>query len=196
MLSPFSVVNLFRRLPKTEVVKPKGGDFPQKLSPIESLNPKLPEDIVGQLEPVRRENLTKILPAVNNWVNTKLDRYIRTEMATSEDPIRKLAEQDILHVAPGNLVQRPVDIRVKRQRLAKSDLAGQWEDASDQALQIHRAKEFVNSPQGGAPLQQLDLRGGILNDILEEDPWIATVAQKDPNRPIYFPRRSLGDDQG
>lgn len=193
MLSPFS---LFRRLPKTEVVKPKGGDFPQKLSPIESLTPKLPEDIVGQLEPVRRENLTKILPAVNNWVNTKLDRYIRTEMATPEDPIRKLAEQDILHVAPGNLVQRPVDIRVKRERLAKSDLAGQWEDASDQALQIHRAKEFVNSPQGGAPLQQLDLRGGILNDILEEDPWIATVAQKDPNRPIYFPRRSLGDDLG
>lgn len=232
ILTPIPVPSVRRGPPVSQVVKQKGGDFPKNLTPIESLNFKLPGDVVEQLPPVRRENLTKIMPAVNNWISTKLDRYIRTEMATPEDPIRKLAEQDILHVAPDTFGTFRQVIRYgksgdERQLLGKSDTAKAWEDASDQALQTHRAQDIVSGAQGGtqrnqqnvdpyvarflagqvgqdqilagntpASLRQLDLKGGIYKDMLEEDPWIATVAQKDPNRPIYFPRKNLADDLG
>ena len=194
--------------PRTEVVKPKGGDFPKELAPFKgtsswhNLTYEVPSSVhYFDPDPIRTKDRTELVPAINNWMNTKLDRYIRTEMATPEDPIRKLAEQDILHVAPEVLTVRyehnPVlEARnpttfFKRQSLGKSDVARAWEEASDGALSIHGAQGIVDQAGNSSSFAH-----SIFKDILQQDPWIATVAQKDPNRPIYLPARSTGLDLG
>jgi len=39
-------------------------------------------------------------PALENWVNTQLTRYVKNEMGSPDDSIRKLADQGILHFKP------------------------------------------------------------------------------------------------
>jgi len=39
-------------------------------------------------------------PALENWVNTQLTRYVKNDMGTPGDPIRALADQGILHYKP------------------------------------------------------------------------------------------------
>jgi len=73
--------------------------------------------------------------ALNSWIDKKLTKYIKNEMGTAEDPIRKLAEQDILHVNPDTLnfnLETYGKYPSEGQRfLAKSDKAKAWEGASD-----------------------------------------------------------------
>lgn len=174
--------------PVSQVVKPKGGDFPQQLDAIERLKTWEPDVEVGATQ-LPKESV------LNNWLETKLGKYIRNEMATPEDPIRKLAEEGILHVDPDQINYRlgaygtstrfgtsPV------QYLAKSDTAKIWEGAADNQMGIDRAKFVVDyAKDTGSPSYAR---------LLRENPWIANVAAKDPNRPIYFPSEDLGLNLG
>lgn len=70
------------------------------------------------------------LEAGNQGVNKKLRKYVKTQMATPDDPIRKLADQGILHVPHENLNFNPEmygKYPLKGQRfLAKSPEARTW----------------------------------------------------------------------
>lgn len=80
---------------------------------------------------------------VGRWIDTKLNKYIRNEMATPEDPVRKLAERGVLHFdAP--TVEATASLDEKRRAFAQandnkwaygqSQLAQNWEDASDKMV--------------------------------------------------------------
>jgi acyl carrier protein phosphodiesterase len=170
--------------PVSQVVKPKGGDFPQQLEAIERLKTWEPATDL----PVPEK-------AINNWLETKLGKYIRTEMATPEDPIRKLAEEGILHVDPEQInYQLGAYGRSNRfgkepvQLLAKSDTAKIWEGATDNQMGIDRAGFIIDFAK----------RDGLTHytRFVRDNPWITDVAAKDPNRPIYVPSEDLGLDLG
>lgn len=91
-----------------------------------------------------REYLTSDVPAikaVDKWVEGPLTKYMKTQMATPEDPVRALAEQGILHYAPdyefastGTMHAREA-AGFPRHGMGKSDLARGWEADSDMMIE-------------------------------------------------------------
>jgi hypothetical protein len=94
----------------------------------------------GDKEIVRstKEELAKI-DAVENWVDRNLTNYIKKQMATPEDPVRKLAEQGIVHMPPeqmgyGSSQAYAVRKKLGAPKLAQSEAAQAWEDATDVSM--------------------------------------------------------------
>lgn len=126
--------------------------------------------------------------AVNRWIETKLDKYIRNEMGTPDDPVRALAERDILHVNPNELNYQleahgkyPTETQ---QFLAQSDTAKMWEGASDNAINVAKAEDYLK----------------FMNDreyakTIEKNPWLKSVP---PETKVYgtAEAETLVDDLG
>jgi len=135
-------------------VKPKGGNW-------------LAGEVEEATEPLKRPAVPQELTdefgasagvtgqeALNNWIDKKLNRYIRNEMATPEDPVRKLAEQGILHFNPQADAFLRSEARDRRtgegNQLGVTPLAKAWEDNSDLFIIPSRAEDFQSySPLGG-----------------------------------------------
>ena len=173
----------------TQVVKPKGGDFPKRLEAVESMKLFEPDTEGMQLG----ANASTKEAAVNNWLGTKLDRYIRNEMATPEDPIRKLAEQGILHVNPDMINYDPSRYGVPLlgqpapTLMAESGPARVWEGATD--YMMGRGMRL-------GKLAKTDPSAPGLKRFMDENPWVYKVAQADPDRKLYLPSEDIGRDLG
>lgn len=126
--------------------------------------------------------------ALNNWIDKKLTRYIRNEMGTPEDPVRALAERNVLHVSPEQLNYRleahGLYPRLGQQALAGSDAAKMWEGASDNAINVAQAGDYLK----------------FMNDTeyaktIEKNPWLKKVP---PETKVYGTAESemLADDLG
>jgi hypothetical protein len=100
--------------------------------------------------------------AVNKWVQGNLANYIRKQMASPNDPIRKLAEEGIVHMPPDQMgtgqylahgLEEPYKHRQRHggERLAHSNAAKAWEDASDVAM----GKTTVGDLRKFAPMQNM-----------------------------------------
>ena len=119
--------------------------------------------------------------AINNWIDTKLSKYVKNEMATPEDPVRALAERGVLHVDPETLNQyKPTHTAFEREMagfppegLAQSPGAQRWEDITDYLTESDTAGNLLDPSQYGK---------GFVEKILETNPWLAKV---DPETPVY-----------
>ena len=123
--------------------------------------------------------------AIQNWIEKKLTKYVKNEMATPEDPVRALAERGILHVDPeqlnsypgaGNPTNQAVSRRAlsyPEEGLAKSEAAKKWETASDYMIQTDRALNLLNPKEYGQ---------GFVDQTLAANPWLTKV---DPYERIY-----------
>jgi hypothetical protein len=166
----------------TQVVKPKGGDFLSKLDAIEKLKFR---ELDGGGPPEQK--------VINSWLDTKLSKYVRNEMATPEDPIRKLAEQGILHVNPAMINYDPVrygdpDLGPNVQALmAESPAAQVWEGATDYMMGYNLVGDLSGLQSSSRP---------EVRRFFEDNPWIVEVSKKDPNRKLYLPSENLGSDLG
>lgn len=169
--------------PVMYVVKPKGGNWlaghvematqPLKVDPEAQAMAALRRAGVNRSdaelrEMIQAQPLAPEKTAVNRWVDTKLNKYIRNEMATPEDPIRALAERGILHVDPQQLNYR-LDAYGKypspgQEFLAKSDAAKVWEGVTDNAIGIGDAGDLVD------------------RRTIERNPWLETVP---PETKVY-----------
>ena len=119
--------------------------------------------------------------AINRWLETKLGKYMKNEMATPEDPVRALAERGITHteIQPtGYNVATPRSFAgFPEEGLAKSPEAKLWEDKSD---------TFVNQ------LMASDITSQYPKTI-EENPWLLKVP---PETRVYDMLRGADEDLG
>ena len=92
--------------PAVNVVKPKGGNWlagtvERTIDPMRTLDPNM-VNTLRNADPrfVDQAALSRMEAeggAVDRWLETKLAKYIKNEMATPEDPIRALAERGVDH---------------------------------------------------------------------------------------------------
>jgi hypothetical protein len=108
------------------------------------------EVLAAGLHPMLKENA-----ALNRWIDSNLGNYVKKQMATPDDPVRKLAEQGITHkLSLPNEYQdalAPTEQRVSAgfpaEGVGQSPLARSWENASDEAVAAYNAGEIQNAPQ-------------------------------------------------
>ncbi len=79
--------------------------------------------------------------ALNNWVDRNLTNYVKKQMATKDDPVRKLAEENIIHVPSSEigegLYHAPRNrAELGQPQLGQSAAAKAWEDATDTAINV------------------------------------------------------------
>ena len=162
--------------PAVNVVKPKGGNF--LAGTIERVVDPMKTRVVGRdpaaqlrdLDASYAQNLeagtamnegafarerARLEPdiAMNRWLETKLGKYMRNEMATPEDPLRALAERGITHaeVAPLNtylgdtMALRRESAGFPAEGLGQSEAAQRWEAAADYALHNLPAKNRLTT---------------------------------------------------
>ena len=173
-------------LPGVAVVKPKGGNwlagsvergleplrrplFPGRLPfgsdehAIAAALGETPEAVMAMADPRSK--------AINNWIDTKLNKYVRNEMATPEDPVRALAERGVLHRNTYDLGE-PSDVIIRKRSAAGQDPQGAaqspearfWEYVTDRAID---------------PAQAADFKYGSLDEsILQKNPWLEKVADE------------------
>lgn len=186
--------------PQLGVIKPKGGNWEdlQVQRAVSSLK-KLPLNEIG-IENLRQragENvvqnyLVEKAPdyALDSWIDKTLQKYVRNEMATPEDPIRLLAERGITHrpirndlnfdeLETNNWVSDEVEEARKlagfpKEGMAKSPEAIAWELAADESIWSQPAGELAGDLYPKAGLGD--------KTYLEAMPWLSKV---DPGTPVY-----------
>jgi hypothetical protein len=98
--------------------------------------------------------------AVNNWASTTGRKYLLNRLGSSQDEIKNLYDQGIMHMSPTELAARSEDfysgsiddieaLNRKRARAgitennsAKTELGQTWENTSDAAIQPIQAKHY------------------------------------------------------
>lgn len=164
---------------RSQVVKPKGGNWlagtaENAVAPLRVNDPAMMQ-VLRNADPrfVDQANLARVGnegAAIDKWLETKLAKYIRNEMATPEDPVRALAERGITHApieATGYNVSRARrEAGFPEEGMATSPMAKLWED---------RADTFVNA------LRASDLTGHY-PDAVKANPWLLKVP---PETPVY-----------
>lgn len=204
-------------MPGTAVIKPKGGNWLE--GSIEKSTSKWTEDLepmnlgeITERNGVRRaqEMLRQYQEspryrqqnAINKWVDKKLNKYIRNEMATPEDPVRKLIEDTGASHIPFEETWQPESLVARRkavgfpeeglaaqkynqsfgsatpQTLENLTRAAEWESRTDQVIENLPAKEWLN------------LHG--YHKV--SNPWLTEI---DPKTMVYRPSRvQIEDDLG
>jgi len=187
--------------PQAGVIKMKGGNwldgsvedalkglkvdrFPGQTSDL-AAKAGLPLEDYLALPPAERKALNESMypgiPSMNNWIDKKLARYVKNEMATPEDPIRALAEKGVLHVDPevgGMRIQADrAAAGYPAKGFAKTPLAVRWEDNADQVVGSGKASFHASSP--------LQVRN---------NPWLAKVPPETSVYDLNMRGSSLGFD--
>jgi hypothetical protein len=91
--------------------------------------------------------------AINKWVQSNLTNYVKKDMGTPDDPVRKLAEQDISHLPQDlqniEMTWTPEELAKTRKRFgfpeeetATNPTAKMWEQMADEMIAPSRATEF------------------------------------------------------
>ena len=192
-----------------QVVKPKGGNWltgnvekqvgkmkmadttpPETLAEnqkaIDAAKRIMGDDPTAQRAIAQMENemaVNKRNNAINDWIDRNLTNYIKKEMGTPEDPVRRLAEEGILHIQPfGDQYQ--VSQRLMNKRMGagfnplgegKSEPARFWERQADISIDPYPAGSYKH--------------GALDEKLLEANPWLKNV----PDEQIISYGKGLND---
>ena len=153
------------------VIKPKGGNWltgsvEKSLAPLKQRMARAADE---NFDPARGVTFGEIssMDALNNWVDRNLINYVKKEMATPEDPVRKLAEQGIVHIPSEQVGVNRYRAPKHREayggeQLGKSEAARAWEDASDVAINAPTAQGIKTN-----------------ESLYQANPWIEKLANED-----------------
>jgi len=138
------------------------------------------------------------IEAANNWVKSNLKNYITKQMATKDDPVRKLAEQGITafpknvdeygdlelrnYGSPQARLNRSNTNNVKA-GVAQSPLAKHYETMTDESINPTPAKEY----QRIQALPKMQRPTGTI-----DAPWMSKL---DPDTPIFSLSRDADFDK-
>lgn len=126
---------------------------------------KVAEHLTRELENPRANEA-----ALNKWVQSNLTNYVKKEMATPEDPIRRLAEQGITHfpIAEDATYWARKGESARQDlggtQMAQSDLAKQWENRTDPMFSRDTAEQHQD---------MMHLAPGMYSD---KDEWIKKLS--------------------
>ena len=112
------------------------------------------------LSSAERSRIQQTNPAnlsLNQWIESNLANYIKKQMGGPNDPVRKLAEEGILHFDPNTVPiiggDEDMAAHANRRRemfggekLAKSPLAQAWEDAVDARIERDEVADIFDKP--------------------------------------------------
>jgi len=161
------------------IIKNKGGNWLNPMSEELShtlskrfLDPKDTQGIQEMRDAGYHENIINRRinrGALNNWITSNLGNYIKNQMGTMEDPIRKLAEEGISHLPPdrnayiGGLPYFREEAGFPKEGVAQSDLAKQWENAVDTNISVDPRKKYILNPKEKPWMDKLSMETPIHN---------------------------------
>jgi hypothetical protein len=150
------------------VVKPKGGNWltGSLEKDLEPLKRRMTRAAEQNFDPAQGMTFGEIRAqdALNNWVDSNLTNYVKKQMGTPEDPVRKLAEEGITHKAnlPDHDDYTGASTRHRRKEagfpeegMAQSPLAKAWEQASDESIESFNVGDLQSAPEKHARLLEL-----------------------------------------
>ena len=153
------------------VIKPKGGNWltgsvEKSLSPLKQRMARAAEENFDPRQGMTFGEISS-MEALNNWIDRNLTNYVKKEMATPEDPVRKLAEQGIVHIPSEQVGVNRYRAPKHREayggeQLGKSEAARAWEDASDVAINAPTAQGIKTN-----------------ESLYQANPWIEKLANED-----------------
>jgi hypothetical protein len=145
--------------------------------------------------------------AVNKWLDNKLEKYIRNDMGTPDDPIRLAHEEGFSHIPgeaeelgmwlpedvaamrvkagypeEGFAVQRHAEAGYPQAMETNSRKAEMWEALSDAEITANPAGEFQERFRMAREMPNFVSNGRQEIAIAERNPWIEKL---DPQTPIY-----------
>ena len=152
--------------------------------------------------------------AVNKWLDSKLEKYIRNEMGTPDDPIRLAHEEGYSHI-PGNAAEElgawlPEDTAAMRRKAgypeegfaaykhgqagypeameANTRKAELWENLADMEITASPAESLVNSFRLAEQFPDASSGNKALLRMKKENPWIEKL---DPETSVYRIERPM-----
>lgn len=174
------------------VIKPRGGNWiPGDVeSSISNLFERLGETDPARLSVLREQmgnpEIGRTGEALGRWIEGPLTKYIKRDMATPEDPIRRLADQGILHLGIPQTIGTPSrGLQMARKLLgfpegglSTTPGGSLWENLSDRVINSGPARYLQEEPK-----------------MMAENPWMQKL---DPESVVYSTpshiERGLGFD--
>ena len=165
------------------VVKPKGGNWlaGSVENVVNPLRAKVATENIAHYTPEQAKQMTESgrfarNDAINNWIDRNLTNYIKKEMATPEDPVRKLAEEGIVHMPPeqmgyGSTQAGGVRKKLGTEQLGQSEAAKAWEDATDVSMYPYTIEDINKAKVSGGPFNPKWV-----------EPW---MEKADPSTKVY-----------
>ena len=155
------------------VIKHRGGnwipgDVESSISNLfERLGETDPQRLAALREQMGNPEWGRSGEALGRWIEGPLTKYIKRDMATPEDPVRKLADEGILHMGIPQTMGVPstyirnlrVDAGFPQEGLSETPGGSLWENLSDRVVSSGQAKYLQEEPKMMAEnqwMQKLD----------------------------------------
>jgi hypothetical protein len=101
--------------------------------------------------------------AMNKWIQSNLTNYVKKDMGTPEDPVRRLAEEGITHLpTDASMPLNMGAVRETRKEAGFPDPYGQswrgmlWESKADKPIGFGTAGEMINRGKGEPWMEKVD----------------------------------------
>ena len=162
-VSPTGLIKSMTNLGKPKVlgiIKEKGGNWLKGNTPISYS----PERYVEGIKDFGHAD------ELNKWIDTKLVKYMKNDMGTADDPVRKLFDQGIKHAEvrntflPQTVMQTRMDAGQPVKGLAENPMGASWEDAVDMTILPKSAFHYL-------PSSRTSSRQTVVNN----NPWLMKV---------------------
>lgn len=150
-------------------LKTRGNTTPEEIAGMEAHLAKIRPDYdlsnpahVRELAEMERTIQTlKGNRAVDSWIDSNLKNYVKKEMGTPDDPVRRLAEEGIVHSPLRDDAGAGDYLRAQRvaegfpaEGMGKSELARRWEDLADDSIRVTKAGAIQDQVNTGAKLEK------------------------------------------
>jgi len=160
-----------------------------------------PESIANLPEGAGKEHVLQSIAelekdvALNKWIDSNLTNYVKKEMGTPNDPVRKLAEEGIIHTPLREDLDRMDYLKALRKAegfpakgMGKSDLAKQWEALSDDSIRVTKAGAIQDQINTGAELKKARAELDAYKKQIDKD-FLARMSDHSGNK-IFNPKET------
>ena len=185
--------NIEKIEPRMNIIKDPGGMVVggEKALDQELLNIKKNEGVVGRYVP--SENIIATGPegsladknavALNNWIDTKVRKYIRNQAGSKDDPILKTIESGVEHnFTPPQSGDTKYSIAMKR-KLAGKDPEGIA--TTERGKDWEYAVDSIFNPVKSSEIKDILQRNKDLPPSEASDKFLASVLRTEHDLPIY-----------